>query len=47
MEAPAGNLANRMLGRGSAIVWAMAAGGALWIIHGYLRILMPSGPDVV
>lgn len=36
-----------MLGRGPAVFWAMSTGGVLWIVHGYLRIITPYGPDVV
>lgn len=38
---------NRLLGRGPAVLWAMAAGGVLWIVHGYFRNMTPQGPDVV
>ncbi|MEA5457035.1 hypothetical protein SPF06_20110 [Sinomonas sp. JGH33] len=46
MEAP-GNRATWVLGRGPAVFWALSAGGVLWIVHGYFRIITPYGPDTV
>lgn len=36
----------KRMGRGQPMLWAMIAGGVLWIVHGYYRNLMPHGPDV-
>jgi hypothetical protein len=47
MKALIGNLINRMLGQGPAVLWAMVAGGILWIVHGYFRFMTPQGPDAV
>lgn len=33
-------------GTGLGVRWAMTAGGALWIVFGYYRFLVPHGPDV-
>ncbi|UZX02266.1 hypothetical protein F8G81_06275 [Arthrobacter sp. CDRTa11] len=37
----------RLLGHGPGLLWAMVAGGLLWMVHGYLRFLTPQGPDAV
>ncbi|MFE6256577.1 hypothetical protein [Agromyces sp. NPDC057865] len=37
----------RLRGEGPAARWTLIIGGALWIVHGYLRFIPPAGTDVV
>lgn len=46
MKASIGNLANKMLGHGPGVLWAMIVGGVLWVVLGYFRFLTPLGLDV-
>lgn len=46
MNAPNRYKSNPLLGHGPTVLWAMIAGGILWIIYGYFRFITPQGPDV-
>lgn len=46
MNAPDRYKSNRLLGHGPTVLWAMIAGGILWIVYGYFRFVTPQGPDV-
>ena len=46
MNAPNRYKSNPLLGHGPTVLWAMAAGGILWIVYGYFRFMTPQGPDV-
>lgn len=46
MNAPNRYKSNPLLGNGPTVLWAMNAGGILWIVYGYFRFMTPQGPDV-
>lgn len=46
METRSNENIRKATGTGSGVSWVMTAGGALWIVFGYYRFLLPHGPDV-
>ncbi len=47
MHASAASRMALIFGHGPMVLWAMVAGGILWMVYGYFRFMAPQGPDVV